>query len=85
MYGGGASQLGKQAVAAGAVIGYSFVVTLVIAAILKATMGLRVSEDDEVAGVDLTVHGESAYDLATMTGGTFVARTGTKADVEVNA
>jgi Amt family ammonium transporter len=35
--------------------------TLVIAGILKLTMGLRVSAEEEVAGLDLTEHGESGY------------------------
>jgi len=38
------------------------VVTLVIGLALKATMGWRVSEDVEVGGIDLAVHGESAYE-----------------------
>jgi Amt family ammonium transporter len=86
LYGGGLSQLGKQAVAAGAVIGYSFVVTLVIALVIKAIMGLRVTEDDEFAGIDLTTHAESGYDLAATAGGTYNPRpVGAKTDVEVNA
>ncbi len=79
LYGGGASQLGKQAVAAGAVIAYSFVVTLLIGLAVKAVIGLRVSHDDEYAGLDLVVHGESAYDLATTSGGTYNARPGSAA------
>ncbi len=74
LYGGGASQLGKQAVAAGAVIGYSFVVTLLIGLAVKAVIGLRVTHDDEYAGLDLVIHGESAYDLANASGGTYNAR-----------
>ena len=41
----------------------SGVVTLVIALALKATMGWRVPEDVEVAGIDQTEHAESAYDM----------------------
>ena len=74
LYGGGLGQLGKQAVAAGAVIGYSFVVTLVVAVVLKAVVGLRINQDEEFAGIDLTTHAESGYDLSTTTGGTYVPR-----------
>ena len=64
LHGGGFGLLGVQAVATGAVLVYSFVVTLVIAVVLKAAMGLRVSRAAEVQGVDIVVHVESAYDLA---------------------
>jgi Amt family ammonium transporter len=64
LYGGGLDLLGKQAVAAGAVLAYSFVLTYLIALVVKATIGLRISEDDEVAGIDTTNHAESAYEWA---------------------
>lgn len=41
---------------------FSGIVTLVIALILKATVGWRISDDDEATGIDLTEHGESAYE-----------------------
>jgi Amt family ammonium transporter len=63
-YGGGADLLGKQAIAAGAVLAYSFVLTYVIALLIKVTIGLRISEDDEVAGIDTAEHAESAYEFA---------------------
>ena len=61
--GGGFELLGKQALAAAAVLAYSFVATLVIALLIKVTMGLRVTEEEEVTGIDTTVHAESAYEL----------------------
>jgi len=63
-YGGGTAQLGKQAIAAFAVLAYSFVLTYVIALILRATIGLRVTEEQEITGVDQTVHAETAYEFA---------------------
>jgi Amt family ammonium transporter len=63
-YGGGLSLLGKQAIAAFTVLAYSFVLTYVIALIVKATIGLRVSEEDEITGIDTTNHAESAYEFA---------------------
>ncbi|MGY1636139.1 ammonium transporter [Geodermatophilus sp. SYSU D00742] len=63
LYGGGLGLLGTQAVAVVAVIGYSFVVTWLIASALQKTIGLRLSKEAEVAGIDLDQHAEVAYDL----------------------
>ncbi len=69
LYGGGAGLLGVQAVGALAVMAYSFAVTLILALVLKAVVGLRVSQDDEVSGIDLAVHAETAYELGESGGG----------------
>ncbi|SDE57801.1 ammonium transporter [Auraticoccus monumenti] len=68
-YGGGLSQLGKQAIGAFAVLIYSFVVTLLIALLLKAVMGWRVSAEAETDGIDGDQHAESGYDLHPLRGG----------------
>ncbi|MBM4327276.1 MAG: ammonium transporter [Deltaproteobacteria bacterium] len=60
---GNPAQLGIQIVSVLATIGYSFMVSLVILSVVKAIMGLRVTEEEEVAGVDTSVHGEAAYNL----------------------
>ena len=62
LYGGGLTQLATQVIVALAAVVFSAVVTLVIALALKATMGLRASEDQEATGLDLAVHGEAAYE-----------------------
>ncbi len=59
--GGGLGLLGEQALANGATIVYSFVVTYLLALALKATIGLRVDEETEVTGLDLAEHAETAY------------------------
>jgi Amt family ammonium transporter len=59
--GGGLSLLGKQFVAVGATMVWSFVISFVLAKILDATIGLRVPPDDEEQGLDLTQHAETAY------------------------
>jgi Amt family ammonium transporter len=41
----------------------AFVMTVIILKVLNAIMGLRVSEEDEVAGLDLSQHSENAYTL----------------------
>ncbi|MEX2160166.1 MAG: ammonium transporter [Dehalococcoidia bacterium] len=60
---GNASQLGDQLAAIGIVAAYSFIMTSIILKVLDVTMGLRVSDDEEVAGLDVTQHGERAYVL----------------------
>ena len=47
-----------QLIDVGAVFVYCGVVTFVILAALKYTMGIRVSEDVEVEGLDINLHGE---------------------------
>jgi Amt family ammonium transporter len=75
-YGGDWGVLGTQAIGAGAVLAYSFVVTLILALILKFTVKLRVSHDDEVSGIDLAVHAESAYEFGDTGGGGIFAGIG---------
>jgi len=68
-FGGGLTLLGYQAVASVSVLTFSLVVSLALAKVIDLSMGLRVSEDDEVLGLDLSQHAETAYafgDLATM-------------------
>lgn len=54
-----AEQLWAQTVGAGATIVYCMVVTFILLKIIDGVIGLRVSEDDERAGLDITQHGES--------------------------
>jgi ammonium transporter, Amt family len=62
-YGGGVSQLGKQALANLVVAVYSFTVAFLLGKVIDKTIGFRVKEDDEVAGVDQVEHAETAYDF----------------------
>lgn len=63
--GGDWRQLAVQAIIALVAILYSGVVTAVIAFALEKTIGWRVSEAQEIGGVDLADQGERAYDFAT--------------------
>ena len=65
-YGGGLTQLGKQAVAAFTVLLYSFVITFILGLILKKTIGFRVSDEAEADSIDENEHAESAYDFSTL-------------------
>jgi Amt family ammonium transporter len=58
---GNIGQLGTQAIAVGATMGYSFAMTLLILKVLDVTLGLRVSQEEEVLGLDVAQHGERAY------------------------
>jgi len=61
-YGNG-EQLLRQAASVVIAIVYSFVLSYVLARIIDATMGLRVSEADEQRGLDLALHDEQSYVL----------------------
>ena len=69
IYGGGFGPLGDQALGVVVAVLYSGIITTVIALAIKYTMGLRLDEEDEVNGIDLAAHGESAYDLHSGTSG----------------
>jgi Amt family ammonium transporter len=62
-FGGGYGLLVDQAVAAGAVVGYSFAVTWGLASVLDRLVGNRVTAREEERGLDLALHGETAYEL----------------------
>jgi Amt family ammonium transporter len=60
---GNPTQLLNQIVAVGVTWVLAIVATVVILTVLKATIGLRVSEKDEIEGLDLSQHGEVGYNL----------------------
>jgi Amt family ammonium transporter len=62
--GGDGTQLMVQAIAAFAVLIYSFVLAYIIGFAIQKTMGFRIKNEDEIAGVDTIVHGEEGYVLA---------------------
>ncbi len=61
--GGIAAQVSVQALGIVATIVYTAVVTAVILLVLKVIIGLRVSEEEETEGLDLSQHDERAYNL----------------------
>ncbi|WP_438352941.1 ammonium transporter [Microbacterium sp. CJ88] len=61
--GGDGTQLLVQAIAAFSVLIYSFVLTLIIGFAIEKTIGFRVKNEDEIAGIDTIVHGEEGYVL----------------------
>ncbi|MFJ2508301.1 ammonium transporter [Arthrobacter citreus] len=71
-YGGGFAQLGAQIVATVVATVFSAVMTLIIGLAIHKTMGFRVTEEQEINGVDLSEHAETAYELGGIgVGGSF--------------
>ncbi|MBV2353479.1 ammonium transporter [Streptomyces sp. J2-1] len=62
-------QLWKQCAGVFAVLAYSLIVSGVLAFLLDKTIGMRVSEDQEVSGIDQAEHAETAYDFTGAGGG----------------
>lgn len=64
IYSGSINQLLVQAIAAFTVLIYSFVLAFVIGFAVEKTIGFRVKNEDEIAGIDTVVHGEEGYVLS---------------------
>lgn len=69
LYGGGTELLMKQLLGVGLVFAYSFIVTLIIGFAIEKTMGFRIKRENELEGIDLVEHAESAYEFAGTTPG----------------
>jgi len=64
LHGGGLTLLGHQAVAVGAAVAFAFIVSWILLKLIDMTIGLRVSEDEEVMGLDKGQHEEDGYVFA---------------------
>jgi len=60
-FGGGFHLLGVQAIGVLAVGGFTFVVAMIVWLVLKQTLGIRVSREEELGGLDRGEHGAEAY------------------------
>jgi Amt family ammonium transporter len=58
---GGLDLLFSQTIAMGSVIVFSAVMTFAIAKLIDAVIGLRVSDEHEFTGLDISIHGETVY------------------------
>ncbi len=58
---GGAMQFAKQIAGVAAVAAFAFAATWGLGKLVDITIGLRVKEDEEVVGLDISQHGERAY------------------------
>ena len=62
--GGDLGQLAVQAIAGFSVLVYSFVIAYLLGLAIERTIGFRIKNEDELAGIDTSVHGEEGYALA---------------------
>ena len=69
LYGGTPQVLITQIAAVLITCGYAFAMTYVIARVVDRVIGLRATRDDEIAGLDTTLHAESAYDFTGVVAG----------------
>jgi ammonium transporter, Amt family len=63
-YGGGLTQLGRQAACSGIVTVYSFLLALIIGFVIEKTVGFRATPEAEVEGIDVAEHAESGYEFS---------------------
>ena len=70
---GNPRQLGVQLLAVGATVVYAMIVTYAIVKVIDATLGLRVDRNDEIEGLDATIHGEEGYAMASTATGELIA------------
>jgi Amt family ammonium transporter len=86
-YGGGLTQLGRQAVCSGIVTVFSFSVAWLLGTAIQKTIGFRATPEAEVDGIDVAEHAESAYEFSS-SGGAFAlagvgaTKTATPADAD---
>ena len=66
LYGGGLSQLARQAIAVVAATAWSFAATYLLARAVNRVIPLRVSPEEEATGLDQALHSESAYDFGSV-------------------
>jgi Amt family ammonium transporter len=69
MHGAGGHLLGEQALAVACTIAWAFPMTYAVAFAVERTIGLRVSPEVEVEGLDTAIHAESAYDFGNVRAG----------------
>jgi ammonium transporter, Amt family len=62
--GGGLTLLGKQVIGVGVTLIFSFVASYALLKLVDATIGLRVTEEEEISGLDLSQHAEAGYAFA---------------------
>jgi Amt family ammonium transporter len=68
---GGVTTFFTQVIGIVVAAAYSVVVSFVLLKLIDATLGLRVSKDEEREGLDAVLHGESGYELGPISGGAY--------------
>ena len=62
--GGGLTLLGKQVIAVAASLGFSFIGTFILVKLIDVVVGVRVTDEEEIGGLDLAQHAETGYAFA---------------------
>ena len=57
------SQLGVQGIGVLATVAYTAIATFLILKVVDLIIGIRVSEEDEIEGLDITQHNERGFDF----------------------
>lgn len=70
-YGGGFEQLWVQFLGVAASFAYVFIASFIIMYAIKATVGMRISREEEVVGLDVSEHGASGYPEQLPNGGSY--------------
>ncbi|WP_404828947.1 ammonium transporter [Effusibacillus dendaii] len=70
-YGGGLEQLWVQFLGVAASFAYVFIASLIILLVIKVTVGLRISREEEIIGLDVSEHGASGYPEQLPNGGSY--------------
>ena len=73
-YGGGFALLGRQALAVVVAVGWAFCATAAVAWAVHKVVGMRVGPEEELVGLDVSLHEESAYDFESLAGSALSAR-----------
>jgi Amt family ammonium transporter len=73
-YGGGVTLLGRQALAVVVAVGWAFFATAALAWAVHKLVGMRVGPEEELAGLDVSLHEESAYDFEALGSGGLSSR-----------
>jgi ammonium transporter, Amt family len=68
-YGGGWTLMGKQVIAVLSTVAYSFFGTLIIAFVMNKIWKMKMTEDQELEGMDTVLHNETGYDWGGLVGG----------------
>jgi Amt family ammonium transporter len=84
-YGGGGTLLWKQFFAVICVVPYSFLASLIIAFVINFVFKMRMSDEEEIEGMDTVLHGESAYEYVSLGSGVSSVGTASSTHEEANA
>jgi ammonium transporter, Amt family len=84
-YGGGFTLLGKQALAVVVVVVYSFVVSYILATLVNLVFKMKMTDEEQLEGMDTVLHGETAYEYVSLGSGLSSVSSAESSREEANA